>query len=444
LASTAISQALPFSEKGTGNFQMKEVALIAATFYGNRGAEAMLSTSIGLLRERVGKTTIFNVFSYYPKQDRELVADDHIVIHSSTPAYLVLNLLPSAILYRLFGMLRLRSIQKFLPEATQALARSQVLICLAGVSFIDGRLKFLPFNIATVLPALLLGVPVVKFAQALGPFRDKLSRLVARIILPRCKHIFARGAKTHQYLEELFPVAGFYDRADDVAFSFREEFSLSIGDPNRMEKSLPELHRARGEGRTIIGVCPSVVVAKRAEAAGWDYTKFMVKLISGLVGDGYSIALFPNATRAEDMDKPHNNDLPLLRRIAAGIDTAQLMHVTTFSGSLNAAQIHQIIKECDVAAVSRFHAMVGALVCHTPIVVIGWSHKYMEVMERFGQQDMVLDYRDGQVGPVLKRIEQLIFQCEERVARIASALPEVQASSRQQTDYVSTIIGVEE
>jgi hypothetical protein len=68
----------------------------------------------------------------------------------------------------------------------------------------------------------------------------------------------------------------------------------------------------------------------------------------------------------------------------------------------------------------------------------------MEVMERFGQQDMVLDYRDGQVGPVLKRIEQLIFQCEERVARIASALPEVQASSRQQTDYVSTIIGVEE
>jgi colanic acid/amylovoran biosynthesis protein len=45
------------------------------------------------------------------------------------------------------------------------------LIDLAGVSFIDGREKFLPFNILTILPAMLLGVPVVKFAQAMGPSR---------------------------------------------------------------------------------------------------------------------------------------------------------------------------------------------------------------------------------------------------------------------------------
>ena len=43
------------------------------------------------------------------------------------------------------------------------------------------------------LPAHILKVPVIKFSQALGPFENKFNKIIAKIFLPLCKIIFARG-----------------------------------------------------------------------------------------------------------------------------------------------------------------------------------------------------------------------------------------------------------
>ena len=48
---------------------MKEVAITGATFTGNRGAEAMLTTVIGRVHDK-DPDVICNVFSYYPEDDR--------------------------------------------------------------------------------------------------------------------------------------------------------------------------------------------------------------------------------------------------------------------------------------------------------------------------------------------------------------------------------------
>jgi len=47
----------------------------------------------------------------------------------------------------------------------------------------------------------------------------------------------------------------------------------------------------------------------------------------------------------------------------------------------------------DVVPVSRFHAMVGALSLAVPASVLDWSHKYAEVMARFGLEVNVIDYK---------------------------------------------------
>ena len=418
---------------------MKEVSIIAATFYGNRGAEAMLSTTIGLLRETFGREIRCHVFSYYPAQDRALVRDDQVRVHSATPAYLVLNLLPGALLHRLLGGLRLRWLQQRLPAPVRALARSGALVCLAGVSFVDGRDKFIPFNIATLLPALLLGVPVVKFAQAMGPFRSLTNRLAARLVLGRCRHIFTRGARTHAHLQELFGDRPLYQRADDLAFLFRPEFCLSQPAPGQ-EPSLARLDALRASGQTLVGVCPSVVVATRARRAGWDYGPRMGELIRGLVARGHVVVLYPNATRGADMDKIHNNDLPLLETILDGLDPDTRARVEACTGSLNAAQIHAIIRRCDVHLVSRFHAMVAALAAAVPVLVVGWSHKYLEVMERCGQEDMVLDYRAGEVAPILAALDRLLAERQRRAAAIQAALPEIRALSAVQFQYLAQLL----
>jgi colanic acid/amylovoran biosynthesis protein len=49
-------------------------AIIAATVWGNRGAEAMLETTVGRLRD-LDPHAEFVVYSYYPTQDRALISD---------------------------------------------------------------------------------------------------------------------------------------------------------------------------------------------------------------------------------------------------------------------------------------------------------------------------------------------------------------------------------
>jgi colanic acid/amylovoran biosynthesis protein len=415
---------------------MKEVSIIAATFYGNRGAEAMLSTTMAEIKARYNGDIRFNVFSYYPVRDATLVSDSDTLVYSSKPAYLVLVLLPCAVLYRLLGLLGLKTFMGLLPTSVKALARSKMLICLAGVSFVAGRTKFLPFNIATILPAIVLGVPVIKFAQALGPFGGFLNRLAARTFLKHCAKIFTRGERTHKHLTELLGSNLNYERADDVAFLFKPEYCKSIPSEG-LEEDLFKLKNLRSSGQLVVGVCPSIVVAKRARASDWDYAQSIAQLIDDLVGKGYVVALYPNATRGEDMDKTHNNDLPLLEEIERKLLPESTQNIAKFTGSLNSAQIHKIINSCDVHVVSRFHAMVAALSSGIPVLVIGWSHKYLEVMERFDQEDMVIDYKQGGQEAVSKLFDQLLDDRVDRALSIANALSEVKKMSERQVHFTA-------
>lgn len=418
---------------------MTTVSIIAATFHGNRGAEAMLSTTIGVLSESCGKDLRFEVFSYYPNADRLLVSDPRVRIFSSTPSYLVLVLLPGALLHRLLTLLRWKGAQNWLPASVRALAGSRAHLCLAGVSFIDGRAKFLPFNIATLWPAMILGVPVVKLSQAMGPFRTWPNRPLARLFLSHCRFVFTRGRVTQRHLEGLLGASGAYGRSDDVAFLFEERFCISRP-ASGLEPLLERLQDLRAQARLIIGICPSAVIAKKAAADGRDYPGWMARLITELVTMGQGVAMYPNATRNLKETRLHNNDLPLLREILTRLDPRISSSVVGFEASWNAAQIHTILRACDVHAVSRFHAMVGSLVAGVPVLVLGWSHKYLEVMELFDQGEMVFDAREMDLARTLDQIRLLIDERQLRRDQIVEALPEVRALARSQFDRVASLI----
>ena len=419
---------------------MTEIALVGATFYGNRGAEAMLSTAMGALRERLNDEPHFHVFSYYARRDRQIVDDPHIEIHSASPTSLVLVLIPGALAHRLFGALGLSTLQRYLPRSVRALASSRVLLCLAGISFVDSRLKFLPFNVATLLPALLLGVPTVKLAQACGPFQRPLNRHVAQALLGRCRHIFARGRQTAAHLQSLL-VRNTWELADDVAFLFKPAYGLSRNADAAFASRLATLDRSLHKSRPVVGLCPSSVVAHRMRAGGRSYTTLVTDIVHGLVARGYLVVLFPHATRSLDMRKRHNNDLPLLNDIHAALAPSARKSVVLFGGPLNVAQIYDIIRSCDVVAVSRFHAMVSALSLAVPTVVLGWSHKYVEVMERFHQEDMVLDDSVATTAAIIARVDTLVAEREHRSRVIAKSLPAVKALAERQIDYIADLLG---
>ena len=404
-------------------------SIIAATCHGNRGAQAMLETVVGrLTRER--QDLHFHVFSYYPVADRALVEDQRISVHSSTPLALVGWLLPWSLLFGLARLLFGKRVFRWAPASIRALGQSAALVDLAGVSFIDGREKFLPFNVLTVMPAWLLGTPVAKMSQAMGPFDGRLNRLVSRLVLPMCAMLWARGPRTLQHLQEAgFPGVRFV-QADDIAFNHDSSYSLTDEGGELLATKIASVERLRGDVRGIVGLCPSSVVAVKARKEGGGYEPAMVQLIEALAQRGFAVVLFPNATRDAAGEAERNNDLPLMRRLSAAVTASgKVPTPLMFDMDINASAIKRIIGMMDVVVVSRFHAMVGALSLAVPPAVLGWSHKYAEVMARFGLEANVLDYKQLAGADLAARTERLFEERGLVAAQIRQHLPAVKESA---------------
>ncbi len=410
---------------------MKRFALIAGTVAGNRGAEAMLETSVGRLRDREPDAK-FVVYSYLPESDRVLITDPGIVVHSCTPAQLVLVLFPLSLLLAALGVLGLRrAAARIMPASVRGLASCDALIDLAGVSFIDGREKFLPFNLLTLWPAMLLGVPVFKLSQAMGPFRHAVTRAASRTLW-RCRMVVPRGAGTLEHLREAeFPPSLTYP-APDIAFGFEVRDALSLEGSDEATAIIERAATLRAEGVTVVGLCPSSVIAGKAAEEGWDYIGFLVEVTSDLLAAGSSVVLFPNATRAASA-KLRNNDLPVIAQVSERVAdvTGRLLAVR---GDMAAAPIRLVVEACDVVAVSRFHAMVGALSACVPVAVMGWSHKYAEVMQQFGLEEWVYDYSARDAVAFVARVHELLGRRTVLAEQIGRALPEVRGASIAQFD----------
>ena len=412
------------------------VALIAATFGGNHGAEAMALTAIGRIRDRIPDARI-EFFSYYPVQDSELVQHGFIRIHSCTPINLVTVLFPGALVGMMLHVLGLRRFIDVLPKSVRALARADVLVDLAGVSFVDGREKFLPFNVLTILCPMLLGIPVVKFSQALGSFDNRLNRSVARIMLPRCTAIFSRGSRTLANLTGLGLEARLLQRANDAAFLLESRDRLTVAPSPEADRLVQELEYARTAGRVVVGICPSSVVAKNA---GWDYVGYLAALVKGQLANGRVVLLFPNATRADGGDELRNNDLPIIRAVRSRLESLDQSRFLYVDGDLDAIDIKRLVALCDVVAVSRFHAMVAALSIAVPVIVIGWSHKYLEVMALFNLERYVFELNDTDTARVTEHLEELVAETELVSDTIRLALDPVKKESLAQFETLFELL----
>jgi polysaccharide pyruvyl transferase WcaK-like protein len=414
---------------------MKSVSIIAATISGNRGAEAMLTTTIGEIRQRYPDCQ-FNVFSYYPERDRSLNTDGRVTVYSATPFAIVTLLFPVAILFALFKLPLLNRLLRFFPRPLQALDQSDVLIDLAGVAFIDGREKFLPYNVLTLVPAFLLNTPVVKFSQALGPFENPLNRFLAIATLRQCKQIFARGKGTYRHLQELKLNSLFASPVADVAFLHRPDYNLS----EENTAKVAELNRLlQAEQKPIIGICPSSVLAAKQPTDKADYTESLTQLCQQLLEKGFAILLFPNATRQQQGEKLRNNDLPVIQRISQQLLSEESKgSVYWVDFDINTNGIKTVMPACKVVLVSRFHAMIAALSAKQPVIVIGWSHKYKEVMDSFNLGELVYDFNQAQMKSILQAITQICDDDQAIREKLEQHLPNALKSSAQQFEYLFT------
>ena len=411
------------------------IAITGGTICGNRGAESMLTTTIGVIRKDFPDAK-FYVFSYYPKKDRALCQDKEIIILSGKPVALVTRHFLGALLAALIKVFGGKVPGSNFFKIAKALDESDVLLDIGGITFSDGRGKYLPFNILTIWPAMILGVPVVKLAQAVGPFREFFNRLSASLFLKKCRHIFARGEKTAEFLQELGYPAEKTDLVADVAFLYQPEFSLSLENEERVAALLKKIQDAR---KPVIVFSPSILVDTQSKKKGLDYAAKFYELVNELGADRYHFVFIPNASR-EGSDKKHNNDLLALvemrqRAQQGALSADALQAIDWVDYDINTASIRAIISTADVLVTSRYHAMISGLCLAVPTVVIGWGHKYKETMAYFDLGQYSLDF--GSAVMDLPRIVQTALDHNKEIhLQIAKNLENVKQKSGIQFTFL--------
>ncbi len=163
-----------------------QVAVIGATVWGNRGAEAMLCSTIGQVRRRWPDAT-FWVYSYYPAEDRARIVDEKVQVLDGRPFALVAKHLPFALLGFLFRLVGLDLPDPFLSREMRALRQCSVLLDIPGITFSDGRAKYLPIQCSYDLAS---HAPGCAGRQALPGYWALL-----RALEPACWHaVSCRGA----------------------------------------------------------------------------------------------------------------------------------------------------------------------------------------------------------------------------------------------------------
>lgn len=398
----------------------------------------MLVTTVGRVREFLPDAR-FVILSYYPDADSRLCEDPRVDIVDATPLALVARFFPAALADRASRWLGLRVPRAGIPRGPRELRECCILLDLSGVSYCDGREKFLPFNLLNNWPAMLFGVPVVKLSQAMGSFRNPFVKHAARFTLRRCERVFARGHSTLAMCKEL----GLVDNlglASDVVFLLKTEYALRKGQDRQRDRVLGRARSLASE-KGIVAIVVSSVVHQKTQSRGMDYANVIAMACRHLLAEGWAVLALPNAVRA-DSAQLHNNDLPVLRRVreALGSDSHHggLMIVDE---DVDGILLHSLIGCADAVVASRFHAMISALSWGRPVMVIGWGHKYKEVLSDFESEDWAID--ESQIDPQLlcDRLDAFLEERERIAARVGANLERVKRQSQEQFDWLRRFLG---
>ena len=392
------------------------VAIVGAALSANKGAAAMVETVIARQPGVSGPCT-FDILTTYPAQDAPLVpAGAPARVVGLEPLRLAAVELPVAVLAFLARLLHL-PLGWVRTRACRSILDSEVVVDVAGISFADGRgIPITVYNaMMTGLP-LLLGTPTVKAAQALGPFRNPVNRVLSRLVLPRLSMICARGAGTRSHLDSLG--LGNVTDVADLAFSLEESASL----PTQVGSLVDPL---RGDYVTVM---PSAVVRRLFEATGGDYVGAVAGLVTALrSATGRAVVIAPHSYRP-GQPEGRMNDGPVCREVAARLKGES--GVVLVDENLSAGELRRLVSGGRVLVTSRFHAMISGLATCTPTVVVGWSHKYREVLDDFGLVEFGMDSAE------LSRPERVVAAVTDSLARhdaiasqIRAALPAVREKS---------------
>ncbi len=419
------------------------VALLGATFdTGNMGVGALAASAINCILKGYPNACV-SLLDYSSEsavhrlklESRELEVP-LINMRFSKKFYLPNNiavLLFLAVLMKVIPSARFRRWITAKNDCLRMIDRIELFASVAGgdsFSDIYGMARFFYTSLPQVL-VLLMGKRLVLLPQTMGPFRRRLSRVVARYILRHAERVFTRDRNGLREMEALLGTLkpGKYLFCYDLAFSLPPLAPLHV--------DTPELSLDGNRARPVVGVNISGLLyaggytRKNMFGLRIDYQEFIRELLRFLIEErGADVLLVPHVFIAADASESDRleNDQAICEQVYAKMNARYPGRLGFVRGAYDQSEIKYIIGKCDFLVGSRMHACIAAVSQCIPAVCVAYSDKFLGVMETLGIDSIVADARTQTTSEILDGIGQTFDRREAIRRQLESRMPEVKAT----------------
>jgi coenzyme F420-reducing hydrogenase beta subunit len=251
-----------------------------------------------------------------------------------------------------------------------------------------------------ILLSKLANTPFVIFPQDTGSFKTVSRKVLMKMFLPHAELIIVRSEKSKKYLDDI-GIKNVYI-TPDLAFNFKSKVGYDVKKP-------------------LVGIIPNMRIYERID----EYVGIMSGLADHICDNfNTNIIFLPHEFEVDRKD-----DQFVIEQIIDKIRNKN--KVSTIKEELAADELKNIIGKLDILITSRFHGAVAGLSLCVPTLVIGWAHKYKELMGLAGQERFVVDFEDINTDNIIDKTEDL-WDHKERIRKeLKVAVPKIKKDAEQ-------------
>ncbi len=217
--------------------------------------------------------------------------------------------------------------------------------------------------------------------QAWGPFKNREVRLFTRLLLSNADLVCAREQLSYKYLVDARCVKRQKTIiAPDIAFQF------SASPPDNAKQLLARTN-CIDPSKPFITITPNMRIYERTSGQETNNAYFLEleKIMDYFLKETQcSIVLIPHETSLG-----RTNDPELCKMLLDKVQQPQRACMLT--GNESAADIKSVIGLSEFLVASRYHSLIASMSMRVPATVIGWSHKYDELMKEVDLEQWVTD-----------------------------------------------------
>ncbi len=256
------------------------------------------------------------------------------------------------------------------------------------------RFPVSPRGVLHSLPA-----PIIYLPQAWGPFETTAARSGAERVLAHAEKVYARDRVSWDWLRHLQSYSE--DKVaigSDIAFAFD-------GAPALVGQALLAELGLKLRQQPLVGIVPN---SRMYQQTGWGeadnpYVRILAEIAQYFTREhGCQVILMPHELIADPARRPDDRDLgEFVMQVVA-----DRQNVFLANGMYSAEQLKSMIGAVDLLVTSRFHAAVAALSLRQPTMVVGWSHKYAELLQSVGLGEFAVSLKELSIDAIKELCER--------------------------------------